>query len=182
MAATRRYQLDSSSALTRVGQFVSTLTHRHTEEIDERIRALLNDDAQWRLVARLPAFDRAHHLSVHDLLESRGFNDPDLLRAALLHDVGKSDGVHHVRLWHRVGRVIGRRSTPAIWGSISRRPATLRTGLYLAEHHARLGADAARASGVSERCYELILGHEVSPPTGDRLLDALIEADGAEIR
>lgn len=182
MATDRRYRLDANTALTRVGQVVSTLTHRHNEEIDQRIQILLNDESQWRLVARLSSFDRAHHLNVYDLLVRWEFSDPDLLRAALLHDIGKSDGTHQVRLWHRIGRVIGRRAAPTTWKRLSQRPARFRAGLYLAEHHARFGAGAARVSGASARCCELILRHEESIPTGDVLLDALIEADGAVAR
>lgn len=182
MSVLRRHREPANPVYSRVSQFLQTLTHRHDDEIDQRIENLLDNDAQWRLVARLPAFDRAHHLGVHDLLLTHGFDHPDLLRAALLHDVGKSNGASQVRLWHRVARVVGIRLTPATWSRVSSRPGGLRTGLYLAEHHARLGAAAVRAAGASERCCALILRHGESPPTGDPLLDALIDADGTAIR
>jgi len=161
----------------RVEQFVATLTHRHSDEIDQRLQALLGDDAQWRLVARLAPYDRTHHLQVHDLLVARGCTDPDLLRAALLHDVGKARGRRRVCRWHRVARVVGRWVSPRLWRRLSHTPNRVTLGLYLTEHHARLGAASVRAIGVSERCCNLIARHEDPQPTGDALLDALIAAD-----
>ena len=164
---------------TRVAQFFATLTHRHTDEIDERIRLLLDNDDEWQLVIRLSSFDRAHHLRVRDALWRSGFTDEDLLRAALLHDVGKANEIGRVRLWHRVTRVLGRRCCPRAWRRIAGSRRRVATGYYLAEHHARLGSEAVARAGGSARCCELVRRHEERVPTGDPLLDALIDADEA---
>ncbi|MEZ4520457.1 MAG: hypothetical protein R3A46_02275 [Thermomicrobiales bacterium] len=179
MSLTRRMQTRSSGPAARIEQFFQTLTHRHSDDIDRRIQTLLANEQQWQLVARLSAFDRAHLLRVHDFLVARGLDDPDLLRAALLHDVGKSNGVHQVRLWDRTARVLGRRWVPNLWRNVAKRKLRFFEGLYLAEYHARIGAAELRSTGVSRRCLELVMRHEESPPTGDRLLDALIHADEA---
>jgi hypothetical protein len=177
VTVSRRSGAAPHRTFTRVGQFCATLTHRHSDEIDDRIRALLSNNDQWLLVARLSTSDRAHLLKVHDLLVSRGHGDPDLLRAALLHDVGKSNGDQRVRLWHRVARVLGQAASSRLWhkliGGETGRPG----GLYLAENHAKLGAASVGVAGASKRCCELIYRHEEAPPTGDAMLDALITAD-----
>lgn len=177
MPATHRPDSGLLQGLARVEQFFGTLTHRHSDEIDSRIQRLLSNNDQWRLVARLSTFDRAHHLRVHDLLLDWNLDDPDLLRAALLHDVGKANQASRVRLWHRVARVTGRRVSPALWNKLTSRDTDMRRGLYLAEHHASLGAALVYATGASERCCELIANHERERPTGDVELDALIAAD-----
>lgn len=177
MSTTRGAKIRPPSAFGRVEQFITTLTHRHSDEIDLRIRSLLANDEQWQLIERLSAFDRAHLLRVHDRLVAQGYTDPDLLHAALLHDVGKSNGGHHVGVWHRVVRVLGRRFAPRLWSKLADSRWRLTMGLYLAEHHARLGAGKVRATGGSERCVELIARHEERLPTGDPSLDALIIAD-----
>ncbi len=177
MTVSHRSGATSHRTFTRVGQFCATLTHRHSEAIDDRIRAILSNNDQWQLVAQLSTSDRAHLLKVHDLLVSRGHCDPDLLRAALLHDVGKSNGNQRVRLWHRVARVLGRGISLRLWYKLIGGEATRVGGLYLAENHAKLGAASVGVAGASERCCELIRRHEEAPPTGDPMLDALIAAD-----
>lgn len=151
-------------------------------EADARIRALLADDRQWRLLARLTPFDRAHHLRVHELLVARGETDPDLLRAALLHDVGKADERGRAHLGHRALKVLLRPVGQDLLDRLARIDVGPLHGLALARHHALLGARLAAAAGASARCCELIARHEERPPTGDPDLDALIVADGAAIR
>ncbi len=167
----------AGAVILRAEQFFAVITHRHDDRIDTRIQMLLANDAQWRLVARLTSSDRAHLLRVHDLLVARDCDDPDLLRAALLHDIGKADEHGSVRLWHRIARVSVSRLSPTLWRSLTGARHKLNGGLYLAANHARLGAALATAAGASERCTALIARHEQASPTGDAALDALIAAD-----
>src|SRR5690606_33059865 len=83
-------------------QFADALLCRPDPAIDRRMRQLLGDDRQWRLAARLTPYDRKHALAVHDRLVAGGYVDADLLRAALLHDVGKADERARVGTIHRV--------------------------------------------------------------------------------
>lgn len=156
-------------------QFADALLCRPDPAIDRRMRQLLGDDRQWRLAARLTPYDRKHALAVHDRLVAGGYVDADLLRAALLHDVGKADERARVGTIHRVLRVILRR----LWPGLLRRLASVSHPLYLAEHHAALGTAAARRAGASERCCGLIAAHEssIEEAASDRLLLALIAAD-----
>lgn len=162
----------------RVGQFARAARARLDPAADAELRALLANEAQWRLLERLTPYDRAHVLRVRRLLVDFGHNDPDLLRAALLHDVGKADEQGRVRLAHRVAIVLLRRLTTGLLRRLTDRPrgGALR-GLYLAERHAELGARLAAEAGASARCCELIARHEQLDADADSALAALQAAD-----
>jgi putative nucleotidyltransferase with HDIG domain len=151
--------------------------------VDREIQRLLQSDEQWQLLRRLTPFDRAHHLRVYQLLVKSGHSDPDLLRAALLHDIGKADEAGRAHIGHRTMRVllhlVGRRWLHRL---ATQRGAGPRHGLYLALHHARLGASLALAAGATERCCDLIARHERRDVLNDPLLTALIAADEGAIR
>ncbi|CAN5546893.1 MAG: hypothetical protein H0V47_07755 [Chloroflexia bacterium] len=166
----------------RVIQGFRTMAYRHDSEIDRRLHDILQNEAQWRLLLRLSAFDRAHHLRVHDTLIAAGHVDADLLRAAALHDAGKADDRGRVRLPHRVLKVFLQATSPWLLGLTGRRDGGwLGHGLFLARHHAQLGAQLAETAGASERCVELIARHEENPPVDDPHLRALIQADAGAI-
>ena len=125
--------------------------------------------------------DRQHALIVFRTLQQQGYDDPDLLAAALLHDVGK--GVPPgggPRLWHRVAVVL----LHALWPSLLERLGAEDQGgwrrpFYIQQHHAALGAELARQAGCSPVTIDLIRRHEDPPDQGDDpLLAALQAADG----
>lgn len=169
-------------SLWRVRQFVALVRHRHDDALDARVLQALPDARFWPLLERLPAFDRAHHLRVYDTLVQWGQTNPDVLLAALLHDVGKADHRGRAHGIHRTIRVLLQRLAPGLLTRLTQpdHPRIVH-GLYLAVHHARLGADAAAGAGAPSRCCALIALHERRLPTGDGELDALIAADGAAI-
>lgn len=162
----------------RLSQFVRASWSRPNPVIDRRLQALVRNDAQWSLHARMPAYDRAHHLRVYDHLVAQGQTDADLLSAALLHDVGKADLIGHVRLVDRVAVVVLRFLAPS-WLERLAQPNGMRLlhGLYLGQHHAELGADLAAAAGASARTCGLIARHECADDAADTALSALIAAD-----
>lgn len=135
---------------------------------------------QRGLFRRMSAHDQAHARRVAHRLLAAGQTDRDLIAAALLHDVGKSGSARYpgrVRLPDRVARVILGRLAPLAlsWlASDPDRPGG--RGLFLAAHHARLGAEEATATGSSARTVWLIANHE-DVTTGDPQLQALIAAD-----
>lgn len=163
----------------RVFQFLSALLVRGNQDVDGRLQALLGHDALWALLTPLSAFDRAHHLRVHDALIEAGYSQPDLLQAALLHDAGKADNRGRVRLYDRVMKVVLAKTAPGLLMRWSSTPGhRLTHGLYLSVHHANLGAQLAASSGASDRCCELIAMHHERPDTvSDPELLALIQAD-----
>jgi putative nucleotidyltransferase with HDIG domain len=144
----------------RVRQFLNLLGSRPDSAVDLELRLLLGAEQQWRLMARLAPFDRAHHLRVHQLLLDVGHNDPDLLRAALLHDVGKADERGRVTAIHRAVHVTLRRVSPSLVEWVAARGNRFTHGIWLACRHAQVGARMARDAGASTRCAELIERHE----------------------
>ncbi|HLZ61312.1 MAG TPA: HD domain-containing protein, partial [Ktedonosporobacter sp.] len=73
---------------------------------------------RWLPSSALPLFqtmsdaDQRHSLRVCLGLQSRGCDEPDMLAAALLHDVGKAQG--RVPFWTRPAIVLGKLCAPAL--------------------------------------------------------------------
>jgi putative nucleotidyltransferase with HDIG domain len=137
--------------------------------------------AAVELFRSMPSYDQQHALRVLQTLEEQGHADPDLLAAALLHDVGKSGRQEgRLRLWHRVAVVLMRAFWPGLLlrlgdeaGSGWRRP------FYVQLHHAALSAELAQEAGCSPQTVVLIRRHEDQPKAEDEpLLRYLQAADG----
>jgi putative nucleotidyltransferase with HDIG domain len=131
------------------------------------------------LFRKMPRYDRRHALQVARTLQAQGQTDPDLMAAALLHDVGKTTpAAGRLRLWHRVAVVLLLSLAPGLLERIGQdRPERWRRPFYVQQHHAALGAELARQAGCSPRTVAWIAGHEQAVPTGDPALDALRAAD-----
>jgi hypothetical protein len=166
----------------RMRQFGHALRSRPDPAVDRELQRLLGSDAQWQLLDCLTPFDRAHHLRVYTWLVESGENDPDLLRAALLHDVGKADERGRVNAFHRAIHVLLKRIAPALLERLAVNDGWFRHGLWLSVFHAEHGASLARAAGASERCCSLIASHAAPSNDSDPLLMALAAADNASIR
>ena len=129
--------------------------------------------AAFRLMTRA---DQRHSVRVARALLAEGARDPDLIVAALLHDLGKVDsrGDGRVVLFHRVAKVLLARLSPGTWQRLSAAPqAGFARGYYLLRHHPALGARWAAALGVSPRACALIAAHQegsVAPDAADALL------------
>jgi hypothetical protein len=163
-------------AAYRARQFLSAL-HAHLRPEDRaRVLARLGPN-HFRLFLRLPPADQAHALRVHDSLASHGHNDPDLLAAALLHDVGKS--LVPLRLIDRITIVLGQTLLPGrvrSWQAGD--PTGWRRPFVVACHHPEWGATMIQDTGGSARLVTLIRrhqesGHTASPDPRDVGLAAL---------
>lgn len=147
-----------------------------------RVDAREQDEAAARLPAAarelfitMPVPDRRHAIDVARRLEAEGHHDPELLAAALLHDVAKG---RRMRVWHRVAGVLLEAVAPgALRRLASEDPRSRRHPLYLYLEHPRLSAEAALRVGCAPRTAGFIRG-QVRPPDR-RLLEALRRADAA---
>jgi predicted HD phosphohydrolase len=134
------------------------------------VRAILPERA-WRLFTGMPVADRRHALDVVHRLVEAGHDEPELLAAALLHDVAKG---HRMRLWHRVAGVLLEAASPRLLSRLaSPEPRSWRYPFHLHLHHADLSANAAASASCSPRTVALIRGTDVG---ADASLAAVLAA------
>jgi putative nucleotidyltransferase with HDIG domain len=164
-------------AAGRIAQGLSYLAPKRSDRIDTELRHLLSP-AESELVARLSVSDRAHVLAVYQRLVQRGYRDADLLKAALLHDVGKADEDARVGLLHRTIAVLLNATVPAILSWLATpNGLSWRRPFHLVIEHPTLGAQKARDGGCNERVCWLIEHHHDAEVEGDAGLLALQQAD-----
>ena len=115
--------------------------------------------AELALFRQQVATDQTHGLRVLQTLQAAGETDPDLLAAALLHDVGKCR--LSPTIWDRVAGAFGEKFFPqraALWAkgkpNLFRRPFTIRF------QHAAWGAEMAQRAGSRPRTVRLIRYHQ----------------------
>lgn len=146
----------------RIGQFGRGVVPWASSR-DLALAAAALDERQYAAFMLMAPADQRHAARVARALLTAGLRDPDLIVAALLHDLGKVDarGEGRVLLFHRVAKVALTRVAPATWRRLSAapRPGPAR-GYYLLRHHPALGAAWAEALGASPRACALIAAHE----------------------
>ena len=144
------------SVALRVRQAGHALTARW-ERGDEALLSVLLP-AERALFDRLPPADRAHALRVTARLHEAGQTEPRLLRAALLHDIGKAgQGVH---LPHRVARVLLQAVAPATWARLADTAVGWQRPFYALAHHAETGAALVAAAGDEPVTVALVRFHD----------------------
>ncbi len=151
-------------SLYRVYQFFQALTARRLSSQEREQVASLLAPSQQALFGRMNAGDQRHSLHVMQSLLAEKRTGPDLLAAALLHDVGKS--FHPLRLWERPVVVLIRHYRPeaaVYWG---RQPGKKYWGwtrpFVIYEQHADWGAKMAEDAGCSPLTVWLIRWHHSS--------------------
>jgi hypothetical protein len=158
----------------RVGQFIGHLKARVGPDEEARAQRLL-PEAAWPLFMGMPTADRRHALDVTGRLLAAGQADPDLLAAAMLHDVAKGE---RMRLWHRVAGVLLQAVAPRALATLATpEERSWRYSFHLYLHHAALSAEAAGQAGCSERTTDFIRGS--ASPADAPLAAALRRADDA---
>jgi hypothetical protein len=171
--------------LYRTRQFWLTVRASALSDEDQALVDDLLTPAQQELFARMQFSEQHHGLRVLNMLREQGETDPDLVVAALLHDVGKSR--YRLRVWERVLIVLGRAFFPARvqrWGQIPL--SWCNRAFVVAEHHPDWGAALALEAGCSPLAVDLIRYHQAeSPPQSAsprerRLLLLLQQADGQQ--
>ncbi|HEY5269183.1 MAG TPA: HD domain-containing protein [Anaerolineales bacterium] len=132
--------------------------------------------AQIVLFRRMQPSEQTHAYQMLERLKAAGQIDPDLLAAALLHDVGKV--LYPLSLLDRVVIVLGKRffrQRARRWSEGT--PSRLRRPFVVAAHHPDWGADLAEQAGASPRTVDLIRRHQDIPSIDDPLLATLQSAD-----
>jgi hypothetical protein len=159
------------AAISRVRQFLAAVRARVSDDEIAVLEQYL-EPSQRDLFGAISPIDQRHCLDVFKALLRQGHSNPDLLRAALLHDVGK----RRIRLWHRVAGVLLEAFWPTLLEKLAvNRPQSWLYGFYIYRYHANLSAELAERSGCSPSVVELIRGHHT--PSENEVAKALWEAD-----
>lgn len=165
----------------RAGQFWRVLTAgKLPESAWAEISAVLGED-ELALFQRFSNSDRRHSYRVLRTLKSAGDQHADLLAAALLHDIGKTQAA--LSIWQRSLIVLGSAIFPqrsAQWGQ--GKANSWRAPFAVKEKHPDWGADMAQKAGSRPLTVELIRRHQEPLPAvvereADRLLRRLQWAD-----
>ena len=137
---------------------------------------------QLELFDKFQTSEKAHSLKVLKSLLDNGETNPDLLTAALLHDIGKIK--HPLQPLERAIAVLGKLLFPVKsikWGRSH--PIGFVRPFVVAQNHPGWGADLADLAGASALTVTLIRNHETDiktsnlKPLENRLLEALKRAD-----
>jgi hypothetical protein len=168
-------------ALYRVRQFASALLARVSPDDLREADEVLAPDAQ-KLFRRMSVSDQCHSLNVMHTLRRQGQTTPDVLAAALLHDVGKSAA--RLYPWHRAIIVLSARFAPGVLAWLTRgEPRGWRRPFVIHRQHTEMGAEWAAQAGCSPLTVSLIRRHQeplrhAPQDEEERLLVALQRADG----
>ena len=170
-----------SKLVYRVWQFWQSLKKPPGMEEWQKVETILTQP-ELTLFESLPVQDQNHSLRVLANLEANGETDADLLKAALLHDIGKT--CCPLARWERVFAVMMEGLFPRAaleWGR--KEPQGIWRSLVTIQQHPAWGADMAQKAGSSQKVIWLIRHHEAEElsevfPQGDReLLQKLQNAD-----
>jgi putative nucleotidyltransferase with HDIG domain len=151
-----------SRAAYRARQFWDALVARpkpvQLDSVQERLTP-----RQFELFQGMHPSEMSHAICMCEDLIAKGENHPELLTAALLHDVGKAR--HPLRIWERVLIMLGQRVFPqqaARWGDGE--PQGWRRAFIVAAQHPTWGAEMAAAVGASPLVMEMIRHHQGEAP------------------
>ena len=177
----------------RTRQFFSYLGAKSARLEIDKVQQLLNL-RQLALFQEMHKAEQLHSLEVFHRLIEAGETDPDLLVAALLHDVGKM--LLPLHILERVWVVLAGAFLPGrvkIWGegdhlqsvrqtSMPGDPPWWRKPFLTAQQHPAWGAELAAQAGCSTTSVALIRRHQAKLPgtpvtREDALLSKLQEVD-----
>ncbi len=156
----------------RFWQFWHSLKGYPGEKEWQRVKRVLSPE-ELSLFQQLPTPDQNHSLRVLKTLEADHEADPDLLKAALLHDLGKIK--LPLRRWERVFAVLVMAIFPVRylkWGMGD--PTGIKRALVVIKQHPRWGADLAENAGSNPMTVWLIRNHETRLPGGSHSNDDLL--------
>ncbi len=168
--------------LYRARQFWQGLTAAPLSAEARQLVERILSPAEQQGFDRLAPVDQWHSYQVLRLLQRHGHDEPALLKAALLHDIGKTRAP--LSLLDRTVAVLGRLLIPgraAAWEKRSLEAATRwQRPFVIHRRHPEWSAELLAAAGSDERTIDLVRRHQDRPAgTGenDRLLALLQWAD-----
>lgn len=143
---------------------------------DKVVGEWLNQDERL-LFHRYSANDQQHALRVVRHLQQISATHPSLIKAALMHDVGKTQV--SLTVWDRCFIVIASLLLPKQaekWGQNETCHDSWRKPFIVKQHHAHWGAQMAAAAGCDPITIDLITRHQDSDTTSSNPeVDALLE-------
>lgn len=162
----------------RARQFFQALNAGPSPVELDQARAILSPELM-HLFLRMGASDQAHSIQVMQKLREDSNSHPELLSAALLHDVGKC--LYPLHVWERVMIVLAKAFFPEQarrWGSGEAHG--WKRAFVVAEQHPAWGAELAEQAGASPITIQLIRRHQEPRPTfprglGDHSLGSIQE-------
>jgi hypothetical protein len=167
-------------ALRRLGQGLRAL-FSFALPVDEAAARAVLSPSLFALFKRMRRSEQQHSLRVMRTLRARGYDQPDLLTAALLHDSGKAR--HPLTVFGRTVAVLVRAILPKAFARWSEaEPRGWRRPFAVAVQHPAWSAEDMASAGASDLAVTLARRHQDrvigTPGTEeDRLLAALQAAD-----
>jgi hypothetical protein len=169
--------------LKRISQGLRAMFAFATPVDNDAARTVLTISALFALFQRMARSEQHHAIRVMQSLRASGHDDPDLLTAALLHDVGKSR--YGMTLFGRTIAVLvlkaSRRAYRYYLGT-SLEPRGIHRPFVIAAQHPAWSAEDMAAAGASDLAVWLARHHadQMDGPLqsdNERLLAALKAAD-----
>ncbi|MBN1934423.1 MAG: HD domain-containing protein [Anaerolineae bacterium] len=154
------------SVLYRAGQFFRGLFAQVRPDEEVLVQAWLSP-AEKAIFDRMPRRDRRHSLDVFYTLRDAGYGDSILLKAALLHDAGKSD--RRLTLVHRVAVVLLRRRASGLLERWARDGRGWKAGFAIHVDHPKAAARMAAYAGSDPEVVDLIHKHQAHPASDERV-------------
>jgi putative nucleotidyltransferase with HDIG domain len=170
--------MNGSRLFYRTRQFWQAISTRSIQQNVDLIDSILSEP-QVKLFRQMQKSEQVHSMMVLSQLRNQGEQDPDLLTAALLHDVGKTR--MPLRIWERVLVVLVRAICPDCvqrWGAGEFENQVTwfnwRRAFVVAEQHPAWGAEMAAERGTSRLAVRLIARHQeqlpLKPYSGEDIL------------
>lgn len=158
-------------ALYRFGQGFSNL-RASTLPVGDALAVQRLNPEELKLFRQMDPADQRHCLAVARSLQSSGYSDPVLLKAALLHDVGKS--FCSISVAHRTIAVL----LTALFGGLPsfllwQPEGTWWMPFRVLANHPRLGAGMLVGADTEERVWRLVELHHLAPRTVTSLPDGM---------